>query len=227
MGLTAVAGFVDIFGYLALYRVFVANMSGNSVDVGLGLARRDWQQVFHRGVPIAGFVAGLIACGLAIEAAHRCGVRRVLGLSLTLEALCLVAWLVLGMRVLGPHPHPTAKPGAAGAILVALSAFAMGTQNASLRAAGVLNVYTTHVTGTLTRMSYRFVQFLFALHGRRRSSTPLLHHPQFRQAVHLATLWVGYVAGAVAGGWFWMDFGVIAFVAPIAAIAIIAGLSML
>jgi len=215
--LTAVAGFVDIFAYLALYRVFVANMSGDSIYVGLQTAKHDWVQVFHRGLPVAAFVGGLLACSVVVEMAKRHAVRQMLALTLMVEALCLVAFLAFGARLLGGLPRPVSQPSSDTAALVALAAFAMGIQNASLRAAGVLNVYTTHVTGTLTRMAQRFVQFIFSLRGHSGSA---LRHPRLHQAINLAGLWVAYVLGAAAGGWSWLDVGFVAVWAPIGAIAI-------
>lgn len=225
--LTAVAGFVDIFCYLSLYRVFVANMSGNSIELGRRLVEGDWAQVFHRGLPIAAFVAGLLACAFAIEVVNRWGMRHALGVSLMVEMLCLLAFLALGVRVFGLGRYPAAEPGAEATVLVGLSAFAMGTQNASLRAAGVLNIYTTHVTGTLTRMSQRAVEFLFAVGDRRRGSAHRVRCQKLRQAGHLAVLWLAYVAGAAAGGWSWTDMGVLAFGVPVGVVAITTGLSFL
>ena len=39
---TIVGGFVDAVGYITLYQIFTANMSGNSVHVGMYLARADF-----------------------------------------------------------------------------------------------------------------------------------------------------------------------------------------
>ena len=48
IALTWIAGFVDIVGYVVLYRVFVANMTGNTIALGRGLAEGDWG-LFLRG----------------------------------------------------------------------------------------------------------------------------------------------------------------------------------
>ena len=42
IALTWIAGFVDIVGYVVLYRVFVANMTGNTIALGRGLVEGDW-----------------------------------------------------------------------------------------------------------------------------------------------------------------------------------------
>ncbi|MGE5608707.1 MAG: YoaK family protein [Bacillota bacterium] len=229
IALTTTAGFVDAFGYLALYHVFTANMSGNSIEVGLRLAQRDWPQVFHRALPVVAFVAGLMACELVVETARRWGVQRVLGLTLMLEMTSLVAFLLVALHVLGLRPRPGARPGAASAALVALGSFAMGTQNASLRAAGVLNIYTTHVTGTLTRMSQRFVQSAFRIRHRSRNrvpNRPIRQHRAIRQTAYLGGLWLVYVVGAAVGTLSWTDLGTITLLGPIAAVGAIAALTL-
>jgi uncharacterized membrane protein YoaK (UPF0700 family) len=43
LALTWVAGFVDVVGYMVLYRVFVANMTGNTIALGQGLTAGDWE----------------------------------------------------------------------------------------------------------------------------------------------------------------------------------------
>ena len=41
LSLTVVGGFVDAVGYIALFQVFTANMSGNSVHVGMYLGQHE------------------------------------------------------------------------------------------------------------------------------------------------------------------------------------------
>ena len=43
--LTCVGGYVDSIGYLHLGQIYVANMSGNSVALGIHSAWLDWPQV--------------------------------------------------------------------------------------------------------------------------------------------------------------------------------------
>ncbi len=42
--LTTVGGFVDAVGYIALFEVFTANMSGNSIHIGMYLGQHNWLQ---------------------------------------------------------------------------------------------------------------------------------------------------------------------------------------
>jgi uncharacterized membrane protein YoaK (UPF0700 family) len=71
-------------------------------------------------------------------------------------------------------------------LAVALTAMAMGTQNTSLRMARVLGVYTTHITGTITRLSEDIVSSAFGRRGRGKE-------------IGLnAALWATFLLGALA-----------------------------
>ena len=39
--LTCVGGYVDAVGYIALFQIFTANMSGNSIHIGFRLSQLD------------------------------------------------------------------------------------------------------------------------------------------------------------------------------------------
>jgi uncharacterized membrane protein YoaK (UPF0700 family) len=56
--LSLAAGCVDAVGYLSLGQVFVANMTGNTVLLGLAIGQADGRGVMHAGTALAGFVLG-------------------------------------------------------------------------------------------------------------------------------------------------------------------------
>ena len=213
LSLTWVAGFVDAVGYLTLYRVFTANMSGNSVAMGLHAAGGQWRRAAHRGFPILMFVAGLVLCGAVHELARRRKLRRALAVTLAMESLLLLAFMVLGAYfgqrrgVAGDAPPWTA------ALPVAAAALAMGLQNASLTRVGALSIHTTHVTGELTRLGEEAVAYLFwlgehwadsaggAAAGRVwRAARESCRREELQNIVTQSLLWAFYVAGAAWGG---------------------------
>src|SRR5215210_549077 len=63
--LSVAAGCVDAVSYLGLGRVFTANMTGNTVLLGLSLGQADWQAALRSGVALAGFIMG-VAVGTVI-----------------------------------------------------------------------------------------------------------------------------------------------------------------
>jgi hypothetical protein len=150
-GLMWVGGFVDAIGFLTLRRVYLGNMSGDTVRVGLALAARDWPELFIRASPILSFGAGLLAGALVQDIARRRGIRRLLALALSVEASCLAAiWII-----------PAGEMGTR----VFFGAAAMGIQNTSLRNSGVLSLYTTHVTGLLTELTEQLSALLAGFIG--------------------------------------------------------------
>jgi uncharacterized membrane protein YoaK (UPF0700 family) len=186
LALTGVAGYVDALGYLSLFHVYTANMSGNSIAIGTDAARGDWGGAAFRALPVIAFFAGLLIASVMIEFAKLRGMRRTVSLALSVEIVCLLSVAQLATTI-----HPT-NSSAMATLMVALAAVAMGAQNASLRDAGVLDVYTTHVTGTLTMLARDL--------ARRWFARPVTGPP----VPLLAALWVIYVFGAVGGGFAWL-----------------------
>ena len=77
LSLTAVGGFVDAVGYIALFEVFTANMSGNSVHIGMYLGRQDWPNLLRPLCAIVSYVVGMTLTRIAVQIAGRSGIRRI------------------------------------------------------------------------------------------------------------------------------------------------------
>ncbi|MBZ5585253.1 MAG: DUF1275 domain-containing protein [Acidobacteriia bacterium] len=231
LGLTWVAGFVDVVGWVALYHVYTANMTGNTVAMAYRWGQRRWAVGLARGYPILMFVAGVFVSGVVFRLAQRRRPRRmVLPTVLAAEAALLVAFFGLGFYLLPPG-HPTAPSPAVWAALATVAGLAMGLQNGSLAASGTLTVYTTHVTGTLTKMAEKTVEHLFWLYdrttnrgARRRWAALRLspRQPAFREAMKQATLWCNYLCGGVVGAVLLRALGVRSLLAPVAAVVLLA-----
>ena len=203
LSLTLVGGFVDAVGYIALFEVFTANMSGNSVHVGMYLGQLNWMQLVRPLCAIVSYVVGLALTRIAVEIAGRAGIRRIACFTLAAEALLLAVFaratpaMHLGQIV---DQHSTAYFS-----LVALLAFAMGVQTATLTHIGPLTVYTTFVTGTLTKLTESFTRILFWIydHLRKIGSSEIVRHALVQKDVQegamLASTWGCYVIGAAVG----------------------------
>src|SRR5215212_11643581 len=57
--LSLAAGCVDAVGYLGLGQIFVANMTGNTVLLGLALGQAKGQAALRAVVALAGFIVGV------------------------------------------------------------------------------------------------------------------------------------------------------------------------
>ncbi|HVX83227.1 MAG TPA: YoaK family protein [Phycisphaerae bacterium] len=192
--LTAVAGYVDAAGYLLLSKIYTANMSGNSVALGIRLAEREGSDIWRRALPIVFFFAGLVASSTVHEVAKRYGrPRHPFAVMFSAEVALLAGFTVAAF---GLHPAVGVNPGMGTfCILAGLAGVAMGVQNASLRRAGALTIHTTHVTGLLLQCADALVVAIGAL---ARPPSRKARRDALINAGFLFGLWALYVAGAVA-----------------------------
>ncbi|MFF4346403.1 YoaK family protein [Streptomyces sp. NPDC001530] len=145
LGMTVVSGLIDAVSYLGLGHVFTANMTGNVVVLGFAAAGAPGFSTRHSLVSLVSFLAGAAAGGRVGKrmggSSRRTWVRATLGAEAALVgASSLVAF---------------AAPGATGTLytLIALTAFAMGLRNATVRKLGVPDLTTTVLTMTLTGLA--------------------------------------------------------------------------
>ncbi len=144
--LTFTTGLVDAVSYLGLGHVFTANMTGNVVLLGFGIAHAGGLPVVAPLVSMASFVVGAAAGGLL---ASRLAGRHPAHLS---TALAIEGALIAVAAVIAAVGHPQAL-AASGDLLIALLALAMGVRNATVRKIAVPDLTTTVLTMTLTGLA--------------------------------------------------------------------------
>jgi uncharacterized membrane protein YoaK (UPF0700 family) len=145
--LTAVTGLVDAFSYLVLGQVFVANMTGNVVFLGVGLAGAKGFSVAAHLVAIASFTVGAVASGRLVA---RVGDRRGRVLAVTTAgeaALVAGAWAV-GANVTNPGS------GATHYLLIVLLGVTGGLQTGTARWLAVPDLITTVLTRTIAAAAF-------------------------------------------------------------------------
>lgn len=192
--LSLAAGCVDAVGYLGLGQIFVANMTGNTVLLGLALGQAEGQAALRAVVALAGFVVG-VAAGAAIvgPGRERSAWSPAVTAALALELVALVAfaagWFLAEAEPAGLAVYP----------LIALPSLAMGVQSAAVRRLGIPGVATTYITGTLTDLTEgaiaRLRPAVYAAVSDDDSSMP-----SARGLVLPADVWLAYGAGAVIVG---------------------------
>jgi uncharacterized membrane protein YoaK (UPF0700 family) len=141
--LTFVTGLVDAFSYLVLGHVFVANMTGNVVFLGFALAGAPGFSIGASAMALALFGIGALAGGILVKryGNHR---GRLLSSATAVQAGFVAVSVVLAS--LSGSPVTTGYRYA----LIAVLAFAMGVQNASIRHIAVADLTTTVLTMTIT-----------------------------------------------------------------------------
>jgi uncharacterized membrane protein YoaK (UPF0700 family) len=139
--LTLLSGIIDAVSVLRLGNVFVSNMTGNLVFVGLGLARAIGFSLRTTLISVGSFIVGVAACRqwFRVRTKRLTQLRDVLiGQSVLLAVAAAVSGAVGG--------NPTGRTRDA---IVGVCAAAMGGQNAVARRMGVRELTTTVMTGTL------------------------------------------------------------------------------
>jgi uncharacterized membrane protein YoaK (UPF0700 family) len=141
--LTLVTGLVDATSYLKFGHVFVANMTGNIVFLGFGIAGAGGISVWASLTALGSFLVGGVAGG-------RIGARwsRDRGRHLTATTATELL-LVAGALVVAAFSTHHLGTGSRYAVIVLL-AVAMGVQNAGARRLAVPDLTTTVLTMTLT-----------------------------------------------------------------------------
>jgi len=144
--LTFTTGLVDAVSYLGLGHVFTANMTGNIVFLGFGIAGSGGLPVLAPLISLAAFLLGAGGGGVLADRIghrHRQHVARALAIEVSLLAVAAVLAAAVDVR-----------PNTASAdVVIALLAFAMGVRNATVRRIGVPDLTTTVLTMTLTGLA--------------------------------------------------------------------------
>jgi uncharacterized membrane protein YoaK (UPF0700 family) len=229
LALALTGGCVDAVGYVVLWKVFTAHMSGNSVSAAVHTGEGGAAEAFHRAFPIPLFVLG-VALGAALsETLARSGVRRIFTVAVTLEALLLLIFALWGGPLLYDGRIPE-EPSWRFYLLVALPTLAMGIQNATLRRVGSATVRTTYISGMLTNVAEQAVQYLFWLRDHwvvQRGHPGVLlrlswQQPSLRHLCLQGSIWIVFVSGAVLGVWVTLRWGLLSLALPIVCLGAIA-----
>ena len=200
--LACAAGAIDAISYLGLGRVFTANMTGNTVLLGLALVQADHPEALRASLALVGFFGGGVLGAWVVEKGPSAGLwPRSFTVALALGGGFLVVFAV-GWLLTGGEPATAAARGP----LIVLSALAMGVQSAAARRLEVSGIATTYITGTVTMLARWLMRWLGR--GGANGSPPLRPGTtdsgaprQARRAVGLlAAVWGIYIGGAMVAG---------------------------
>jgi uncharacterized membrane protein YoaK (UPF0700 family) len=144
--LTFTTGLIDAVSYLGLGHVFTANMTGNVVLLGFGIAGSGGLPVLAPLVSLGAFLLGAGAGGVLasrLAERHPAHVAR----ALAIEVALIAAAAILAAAIDVPPSSVAADA------VIALLAFAMGVRNATVKRIGVPDLTTTVLTMTLTGLA--------------------------------------------------------------------------
>lgn len=188
--LAVTSGSADGWSYIGLGRAFVANMTGNTVLLGISIFGRTGDSL-HPLVSLIAYAVG-VAAGSFLTRHVRPGTiwSKSVSLTLLLESLLLVAAAAGWISVRG-------APGQmASLILLGCVATSIGLQSGALLPLRLPGIITTYITGTWTTLVSGLVQ-IGGGRERVRESKDSFEERLLIQAAFL----VVYLLSAIATGW--------------------------
>ncbi len=199
------AGYVDTVGFVALFGLFTAHVTGNFVLIGSELVQPG-HGVLIKLLAFPAFilaVAGARLLALWLEARQRSAARALTAL----QGLLLLVFMLLGW-----YAAPLQNTDAPLPLLAGMAgAAAMGVQNAASRLVWSELAPTTVMTGNVTQLVIDLVDLL---RGRAEAGS-------------MARLWkflwpvLAFGAGAVSGAWAYHAAGFLALLGPLAILSLV------
>jgi uncharacterized membrane protein YoaK (UPF0700 family) len=199
------AGCVDAVGFLLLFGVFTAHLSGDTTHLAVDLGRGDFgTDALARTAVLVVFVLGVVV-GVAVVASSAQRGRALL----VVEIASVVTLLVVGTIA---RDEGSLRYGSGlFYVLVTLAALAMGLQSAYLRGVSGASVHTTFITGMLTALAEDGVAY-YRDRGDRDARN--------RIALH-GTIWLGYLVGGIVGAALALELHFWALVVPIVLLLVV------
>ncbi|HZP77004.1 MAG TPA: YoaK family protein [Pseudolabrys sp.] len=221
--LAFVAGAVDAVTFLALFGLFVAQVTGSFVTVGAQIVTHD-PAVLIRILAIPLFFIAGAAVVFVVETREKSPAT--LALCLTIELALLTGLMVVGLLA-APFPDPNAP---AALLAASLGLLAMGLQSAMVRLV-LHGVASTNVmTTNTTQFAIDVAEWLIAAwRSRGPAATDAARAARTHATLRVTTLgpiMAGFVTGCLCGAvafvlvGFWCLLGVIAIIAGLIACAL-------
>jgi uncharacterized membrane protein YoaK (UPF0700 family) len=195
--LALIAGYVDAYGLLA-YGVYVSFMSGNTTQTGSMTGQGRLLTALPSVLAIFFFVAGSFA-GTWLTHSRLRHSRQVL-----FGAIAALLAVIIGGTQLG-NPTLNAK------LCIATLSLAMGLMNATLSQIGAEPVNLTFVTGTLNKMGRHLA---LAVTRAPLPDAQGQWDTHLRRAGLMASVWAGFLIGAMVSGATTSYFGVWVLLPP-------------
>jgi len=154
-GLAFLAAYVDTLGFIALFGLFTAHVTGNFILIGSALADTSQMSILLKFLAFPAFIIGVAVGRLLIAAIQRRN-GRALGWSLVLQLVLLIGFMVCGMAA-APVQSPTAGWVMASGLLGTAS---MGVHSAISRLLLAHLAPTSLMTGNVTQVVIDVVDML-------------------------------------------------------------------
>src|SRR5450830_945688 len=199
-GLAFLAGYVDTLGFVALFGLFTAHVTGNFILIGAALADASQMSILLKFLAFPAFIAGVAGARLFIVAVERHG-GPALALSLGLQLLLLAGFMVFGLLATPVGNTVSAYAMTAGLLGTA----AMGVHSAISRLLLAHLAPTSMMTGNVTQI---VIDSIDVLRGAADVGTSA-------RCVKFFWTILAFGIGAVVSAFAFHAFGFAALLAPI------------
>jgi uncharacterized membrane protein YoaK (UPF0700 family) len=209
--LALIAGYVDTLGFVALFGLFTAHVTGNFVLIGAEVAGVG-QGALLKLLAFPAFIAGIASSSVLFKFLERDHSAHAASALYVFQAVLLVSFLATGLAA-APITDSTASMVLLCGVL---GATAMGVQNARgklLRTPGLPN---TVMTGNVTQVVLDVVELI-------HRGTQGAQGPQVMQRLRstLAAM-CGFAVGAICGAVMYVRFSFAAIALPVAVLLFLA-----
>jgi uncharacterized membrane protein YoaK (UPF0700 family) len=219
--LSFVAGYVDSYTYLALFGLFVAQVTSSFVIAGAEIVTHDYS-VAGKLLVIVVFLLAAAATAALIAFARESG-RTILPCMLALEATLLAVFAA--MVAFGPHVSGATDWH--GIVAGLIAAAAMGTQSVVVRLLMKGVPQTNVMTGNMTQLGIATTELIIAWRRFARSPHGAAAVSEFYKVrgdlVTVLAIALGFLVGAASGA---VAFAFTGLRGALAAVAIVAALAV-
>jgi len=193
--LAAIGGSVDVMSYFQ-FHTFTANMTGNTILLGISKGDGKLSSSMHSLTALMGFISGTFLGAFIVEKKEARWTSYIT-LSLTIETIIIAAFSALSFF------YTASESSYLIYLTIALSAIAMGMQSATIRYLKIPGIVTTFITGTITSIGMSVVQGMRK--GFKKIEDDTLETPgakNLEQRIELqAMVLLAYGATAIITGW--------------------------
>ena len=155
VGLAFLAGYVDTLGFIALFGLFTAHVTGNFILIGAALADASQAPILLKFLAFPAFILGIAAARMLVVVSER-KQWPALTLALGLQLLLLIGFMLGGLLAAPIGSSVSAAAMTAGL----LGAAAMGVHGATSRLLLAQLAPTSMMTGNVTQIVIDSVDFL-------------------------------------------------------------------
>lgn len=195
------AGFVDTCGFIALFGLFTAHVTGNFVLIGAELVGPS-QGILAKLLALPTFVIVVALTRLAVARLERSG-RPPLRPLLLAQGILLMAFMAAGLAI-APPAHADAWPAVLTGLL---GVSAMAVQNAKARLLLSAATPSTVMTGNVTQLVIDLVDIA------RPASADLRAQARAR-ALRMGPAVAAFAVGAIAGAFAYASVGFACLLVP-------------